>query len=117
MLIKIITTLLIIVVVYMGFKQGRAMLSGKPEMLTMFAKWNFSKTGIGAFGAITMLSAFLILLPQTFTAGNFLMSATILLIICLQLSIRELKGAAIEIPFLLLNMVLIYLQDPVSNQK
>jgi hypothetical protein len=59
-----------------------------------------------------VLSALLILFPRTFLLGNFLMAATILMIICFQLANRELKGAAIELPFFLLNLVIIYLQHP-----
>jgi hypothetical protein len=116
MLIKIINSLLILFVVYMGFKQGWAMLTGKPEMLAMFGKWHFSNRGMFVFGIVTLLSALLILFPQTFVFGNFLMATTILFIICLQLSIKDLKGAAIEVPFLLMNLVIIYLQYPLQNQ-
>ena len=116
MLIRIINALLILFVVFMGLKQGWAILSGKPEMLAMFGKWNFTKAGLLVFGAITMISALLILLPQTFVLGNFIMAATILLIICLQLSTRDIKGAAIELPFILTNLVIIYLQYPLHNQ-
>lgn len=99
----------------MGLKQGWAMLTGKPEMVEMFNKWNFSKTGLMINGAITILSALLILYPKTFLWGNFLMAAGILLIICLHLLDKDLKGMAIELPFLLLNLVIIYLQHPLSK--
>ncbi|WP_426671567.1 hypothetical protein ACPPVU_10045 [Mucilaginibacter sp. McL0603] len=115
MLTRIISGLLTLFVVYMGFKQGLAMVSAKPIMLDMFGKWHFSNTGIVAFGIITLLSALLILFPQTFTAGNILMAITILVIIGLQLSIKDVKGALIEVPFLLMNLVLIWLQYPLSK--
>ena len=115
MLIRVISGLLTLFVVYMGFKQGRAMVSVKPQMLDMFGKWHFSNTGIMAFGIITLLSVLLILFPQTFTAGNILMAITILVIIGLQLSIKDIKGALVEIPFLLINLVLIWLQYPLSK--
>jgi hypothetical protein len=115
MIIKAINSLLILFVVYMGLKQGLAMFSVKPEMLEMFGKWHFNNTGIKLFGIVTLLSAVLILFPKTFVAGNFLMAATILLIICLQLSVKNIKGAAIELPFFLLNLVIVYLQYPLSK--
>ena len=96
----------------MGMKQGYAMLSGKPEMVELFSKWNFTKTGIMINGIITMLSALLIIFPRTFVWGNFLMAAGILLIICFHLMDKDFKGVAIELPFLLLNFVIIYLQHP-----
>ncbi len=61
----------------MGLKQGYAMLTVKAEMLEMFSKWNFSKTAIMINGAVTILSALLILFPKTFVWGNFLMGAGI----------------------------------------
>lgn len=115
MILKLINSVLILVAVFMGFKQGYAMFSGKPEMLDMFSKWNFSKTAVMINGAVTMIAALLILFPKTFVWGNFLMAAGILMIICLQLLNKDVKGAAIEIPFLLLNLVIIYLQHPIQK--
>ena len=112
MIVKIINAALILIAVFMGMKQGYAMFSGKPEMVELFSKWNFSKTGIMINGVITMLSAILILLPRTFVWGNFLMAAGILLIICFRLMDKDLKGMAIELPFLLLNLIIVYLQYP-----
>ncbi|MBV6479197.1 MAG: hypothetical protein HGGPFJEG_01958 [Ignavibacteria bacterium] len=113
--IKIFNSVLILVAVFMGLKQGWAMFTGKPEMLEMFSKWDFNKTGLLILGLITMISALLILHPKTFLWGNFLMAAGILLIICLHLLNKDLKGMAIELPFLLLNLLIIYLQHPLSK--
>ncbi|MBL7762531.1 MAG: DoxX family protein [Chitinophagaceae bacterium] len=115
MILKIINSILILFAVYMGFKQGYAMLTNKPEMVTLFSKWNFSSTAISINGAITIIAAVLILFPKTFVWGNFLMAAGILLIICLHLLDKDLKGVAIELPFLLLNLIIIYLQHPLSK--
>lgn len=116
MVLKIINSVLILVAVCMGLKQGYAMFSGKPEMAEMFNKWNFNKTGLAINGVVTMLSALLILFPKTFVWGNFLMAAGILLIICFHLLDKDLKGVLIELPFLVLNMVIIYLQYPLKNE-
>lgn len=112
---KYLNIILILVAVYMGFKQGWAMLSGKPEMLELFGKWNFNKSAIMLVGAITIFSAILIVLPKTFVWGNFLMAAGILMILCFQLLDKNLKGAALELPFIMLNLIIIYLQYPIKN--
>ncbi len=91
------------------------MLTAKPEMLDMFGKWNFSRNAVVVNGAVTLLASVLILFPKTFIWGNFLMAAGILMIICLQLLHKDLKGVAIEVPFLLLNLVIIYLQHPLKS--
>ncbi|MBC9930566.1 DoxX family protein [Chitinophaga qingshengii] len=115
MVLKIINTVLILFAVYMGCKQGCAMFSGKPDMLEMFGKWGFNRNGVMINGIVTMLAAGLILIPRTFVWGNFLMALGILLIICLHLMDKDLKGVLIELPFLLLNLVIIYLQHPLKN--
>lgn len=115
MILKIINSVLILGAVFMGLKQGWAMLNGKPQMLEMFSPWGLEKTSIMIFGAVTIASALLIIFPKTFVWGNFLMAASILLIICFHLQHRDLKGVAIELPFFLLNLVIIYLKHPLSE--
>jgi hypothetical protein len=115
MILKLINSALILVAVFLGIKHGWNMLMAKPEMLSMFEKWNFSKNAVIINGAITLLASLLILFPKTFVWGNFLMAAGILMIICLQLLHKDLKGAGIELPFLLLNLVIIYLQHPLKS--
>ncbi len=115
MIIKILNSILILFAVFMGTKHGWNMLMAKPEMLEMFGKWNFSKNVVVINGLVTLIASALILFPKTFVWGNFLMAAGILMIICLQLLNKDLKGVAIEIPFLLLNLVIIYLQHPLKN--
>ena len=115
MTIKIFNSILILVAVFLGIKHGWAGLTGKPEMLAMFGKWNFTKTGVMITGLVTLVSGLLILHPRTFLWGNFLMAASILLIICFHLLEKDLKGVAIELPFLLLNLLIIYLQHPLKE--
>ena len=55
----------------MGFKQGLAMLTGKPEMLELFGKWGIGKSAVMINGMVTILSAVLILFPKTFIWGIF----------------------------------------------
>jgi hypothetical protein len=112
MIIKILNSVLILGAAFMGVKQGWAMFSGKPEMLEMFGKWGIGKAGLQLNGAITIISVLLILYPKTFVWGNFLMAAGILLIICFHMLDKDLKGVLIELPFLMLNLVIIYLQHP-----
>ncbi|PIF45473.1 DoxX-like protein [Chryseobacterium sp. 52] len=115
MILKIINSILILAAVFMGIKQGTAMVTGKPDMVAMFGKWGFDKTGLMINGAITLIAAVLILFPKTFVWGNFLMAAGILLIICFHLQDRDFKGVMIEIPFLLLNLLIIYLKHPLKS--
>lgn len=100
---------------YMGVKHGWGGISGKPEVLEMFQKWNIGKYSAMTIGLLTMLSAVLMLVPKTFLWGNFLMAAGILLMMCLHLQDRDFKGVLIEIPFLLLSLLIIYLKHPLAK--
>ncbi|MBX2903678.1 MAG: DoxX family protein [Chitinophagales bacterium] len=115
MILKIANAILMLFAVFMGIKHGWNMLTAKPEMLEMFGKWNLGRNFVIVNGAVTLLSALFIMFPRTFVWGNLLMAAGILLIICMQLLHKDLKGAAIEVPFLLLNLLIIYLQHPLKN--
>lgn len=117
MLIRILSAILILVAVFMGFKQGYAMFSGKADMMNMFGKWGFGRTGLMINGLVTILAALLILFPRTFLWGNFLMAAGILLIICFHVQDKDLKGVLIELPFLALNLAIIYFQHPLQQMK
>jgi len=117
MFIKILNAALVLAIVFMGLKQGWAMVSGKPEMAAMLGRFHFNRPAVLTNGIVTLLSAVLILFPRTFVAGNFLMASAILLILCLQLSLKDLKGAAIELPFLLMNLAAIYLQHPLAKSN
>lgn len=115
MTIKIITLAILLLTAFMGFRQGYAMVTGTPEMIDLFEKWNFSRTGSTVFGAITILSAAMILFPKTYFLGNSIMALSILLIICLHLSAKDLKAASIEIPFIVMNLILIYFGYPFAR--
>ena len=113
--IKILNSILILFALYMGIKQGFAMISGKAEMLQLFNKFDVGKTGVLILGAFTLIGAILVLFPKTFVYGNFITAAGILFIIALELNYKDLKGAAIELPFLLLSLVILYLQHPLAK--
>lgn len=99
----------------MGVKQGYAIISGETEIMKMFEEFNFNKTQILLFGIVTLLSSILIFHSKTFLVGNFLMAGTILLLIFFQIQNKNLKGAFIEIPFLAMNLILVYWKHPFSK--
>jgi len=115
MAIKIINSALLLFAAYMGIKHGWAGVSGKPEIVEMFAKWNIGKYGVMVLSSLTLLGVLLMLIPKTFLWGNFLTAAIILLIICFHLQDRDFKGVLIETPFLLLSLLIIYLKHPLAK--
>jgi hypothetical protein len=112
---KILSSILILVSVYMGIKHGWGMLTAKPAMLEMFGKWNVTKNGVVILGGIGLIATLLILFPITFLWGNLITACVILFIIANMLNIGDLKGVLIELPFLIIPMVMIYLQHPLAR--
>jgi hypothetical protein len=113
-LLKILQVILMLTAIFMGLKQGWAMITAKPDMLRMLERLGVVHTGVTALGLITIASALLILFSRTFLYGNFLMAASILFIMALELQHKDLRGVAIEVPFLLLSLVIIYLGHPLT---
>ena len=100
---------------YMGIKHGWAGVTGKPEIVEMFTRWNIGRYGVMAISLISLLGVVLMLVPKTFLWGNFLTAAIILLIICFHLQDRDFKGVLMEIPFLLLSLLIIFLKHPLAK--
>lgn len=118
MIIKFISGALILFTFYMGIKHGWTGLNMKPSdtgpQVDLIRKVNLSESVLKIFSALTVLSALLILAPKTFLAGNLLNAALIVFLMAMFLHVREFKTALIEIPFLLIPLVLIYLGHPLA---
>jgi hypothetical protein len=118
MIFKLISGALLIFTAYMGIKHGWQLLNVKPgdtgPEIDLISKLNAGQRVIKAFAVLTILCAILILIPQTFVLGNTLNAIGILLIIAALLNVREIKPALIEIPFLFIPLVLIYLKHPLA---
>jgi hypothetical protein len=56
MLPKILSAILILLALYMGVRQGWAMLTGKPDMLELFGKWNIGRSGVAIEPPFFLLS-------------------------------------------------------------
>jgi hypothetical protein len=111
---KIISGILILITAFLSFKHGWEGLrmdykSGEPNMLTAIG---IGKTMGLILSIFSLAVGILVLFPQTFFAGNLINAATILLIIALSLKAGNIKTALIEIPFLLMPLLMIYLGHP-----
>jgi len=67
-------------------------------------------------GVLTLAGACMVLFPQTFFIGNLLNAVIILLIMCLALQAGNIKAALIEIPFILMPLVMIWLKHPFAGR-
>ncbi|MGE0076417.1 MAG: DoxX family protein [Bacteroidales bacterium] len=116
MMAKIISGLLILITVFFGLSHGaRAFQKPSVEYLEMMNTLGITEISRIIIGCWTILSAILILFPKTFFIGSIGRAILLLIMISLALKAGNYKFALIEIPFLLMPLVLIYLGHPFKN--
>lgn len=111
---NIISLALLLVSVFLSFKHGWETFNYKnnPESLKMMTNLGISESLAPWLGAFTVLVAILLLIPKTFFLGNVLSALSIVLIMALALNAGNIKMAMIEIPFLIIPLVMIWLKYP-----
>lgn len=108
---------LLVVSVLLSVKHGWDTFNYKknPEALKMMSELGISEPFIPFFGILTFAVAILLLIPKTFFWGNVLNATAIVLIMALALRAGNFKIALMEIPFLIIPLVMIWLKYPFKN--
>lgn len=110
---KIINTLLLLASAFLSFKHGWDMFkTSSSEQAKMMADLGITNAMKPYFGVLIIAIGLMVFFPQTFLLSNTLNAVTILLIIALSLNAGNYKMALIEIPFLILPLILIWLKYP-----
>jgi hypothetical protein len=110
---KIISIVLLLISTFLSFKHGwDAFHPANPDQAKMMAELGITKTMMPYVGAFSIAIGVMLLFPQTFLVSNMLHAIIILLIMALSLSAGNVRMALIEIPFLALPLVLIWLKHP-----
>lgn len=111
---NIIALVLLLTAAGLAFKHGWDTFNYKknPESLKMMTELGISEAMIPVFGSLTILIGVLLLIPKTFFIGNVLNAVSIVIIMALAVRAGNFKMALIEIPFLLLPLVMIWLKYP-----
>jgi hypothetical protein len=117
MMKNIVSILLLIVSVSLSFKHAWDSFNYKnnPATFKMMANLGIGEPVIPFLGVLTIAVGILLLVPKTFFAGNVLNAMSIVLIMALALRAGDHKTALIEIPFLVMPLVMIWLKYPFKN--
>ena len=118
MVIKLLSGCLILLSLVIGFGHGIGTLRHKASAAEskMMAELGITETMRQAIAVASILLAVLIVFPQTFFVGNLLRALMIVSTMALSLKAGNYKFALVEIPFLLLPLVLIYLDHPLKKE-
>ena len=109
---KVLSGIFILITVILNIRHGWAGLTMKPDTVSMMAQMGIGKQLGIVVSVLTLAGAGLVLFPQTFFIGNVLNAGIILLIMCLALHAGNVKTALMEIPFLLMPLIMIWLKHP-----
>lgn len=114
---NIISLVLLLVAVFLAFKHGWETLDYKkhPESLKMLNDLGISESMVPVFGGLTLLIGVLLLIPKTFFLGNVLNAISIVIIMALAIKSGNFKMAFMEIPFLVLPLIMIWLKYPFAK--
>jgi uncharacterized membrane protein YphA (DoxX/SURF4 family) len=113
----IISLVLLIVSVVLSFYHGWGTFNYKqnPASLKMMTELGITETSAPLLGSLAIVVGVLLLIPKTFFLSNLLNAISIVLIMALALRAGNLRIALVEVPFLLLPLLLIWLKYPFSN--
>lgn len=110
---KFVTIALLLISSFLSLKHGwDAFQPANAEQAKMMADLGITKSIMPFVGALSIIIGLMLLFPQTFFVGNLLNAIVILLIMAFSLRAGNVKMAFIEIPFLALPLLLIWLKYP-----
>ncbi|MCF2446780.1 hypothetical protein L0657_22680 [Dyadobacter sp. CY345] len=110
---KVISIILILISAALSIKHGwDAFRPPSPEQAKMMANLGITETIMPYFGVFSIVLGLTLFFPQTFFLSNIFSAITIVLIMALSLRAGDTKTALIEIPFLTLPLILIWLKYP-----
>ena len=117
MILKILSGLLILGTTVMSIRHGWGGLTGnaRPADIALMTKIGMGKSVRFGLDALTVLVGVLVLFPRTFFVGNLLGAVLFVVIIAFALNSGNIRAALIEVPFLLIPLVLLWLGHPFSR--
>lgn len=114
MLKNVISAVLLLISVTLSFKHAWDSVHYKnnPESVKMMESLGINETFTPYLAAVGIAVGVLLLLPSTFFMGNMLNAFLIVMIMGLALRTGNYRTALLEIPFLVMPLVMIWLRYP-----
>ena len=113
---NIISILLLLVSAGLSLKHGwDAFQPTTTDQAKLMAELGIKQSIMPYFGVFSIIIGLLLFFPQTFFISNILHAFTIVLIMALSLHAGNYKMALIEIPFLTMPLILIWLKYPFKS--
>ncbi len=115
---KLIAIILLLSSAFLSIKHGwDSFQPNNAEQSKMMSDMGITSSMLPYFGVFSIALGIMLFFPQTFFIANVLNAVTILLIMALSLKAGNYRMALIEIPFLALPLVMIWLKYPFSFNR
>lgn len=113
---KIVSIILLLASAFLSIKHGwDAFQPANAEQAKMMANLGVTNSAMPYFGTLSIIIGLMLFFPQTFFIGNLLNAIIIVLIMAMSLRAGDYKMALLEIPFLALPLIMIWLKYPFSK--
>jgi hypothetical protein len=114
----LISVILLCVSAFLSLKHGwDAFKPPTPQQEKMMATLGITKAVMPYFGIFSIIIGLMLLFPKTFFISNILHAVVIVLIMAFALRAGDYRIALIEIPFLAIPLILIWLRYPFISLK
>jgi hypothetical protein len=113
---RIISMMLLLLSALLSFKHAiDAFRPASAEQTKMMTNLGIGSSATPYIGTLSVLIGVLLLLPQTFFLANLLNTIIIFIIMALSLRTGNVRVALLEVPFLALPLLLIWLKHPFKS--
>ncbi len=113
---RIVSVILVLLAFVMGLRHGVGLLRSSPAAVQATLHISLNRPTILIVGFLTCLGAILVIFPPTFFAANVLSAAVVLYLAAVQSKAHNLRGALVELPFVFLPLLVLYLGYPFKHQ-
>jgi hypothetical protein len=113
---RVLSGILVVLAFIMGLRHGVGLLRSTPAQVQENLHISLNQPTILVVGLLTCVGAILIIFPPTFFAANVISSAVVLYLAAVQSKAHNVRGALLELPFVLLPLLVLYLGYPFKHQ-
>jgi hypothetical protein len=113
---RALSAILVLLAFVMGLRHGVSLLRSTPAQIQESLHISLDQPTIRIVGFLTCLGAILVIFSPTFFAANVISSVVILYLAAMQSKAHNLRGALVELPFVLLPLLVLYLGYPFKHQ-
>lgn len=111
---RALSAILVLLAFVMGLRHGVWLLRSTPSQVQEILHISLNQTAILIVGFLTCLGAILLVFSPTFFAANIISGTVVLYLAAVQSKAHNIRGALIELPFLLVSLLMLYLGYPLQ---